>query len=70
MYLPKTSNNYYHFSEDGQDDYSMLCKVCGFLMQFSMLTSFFWMNVLSYDVFRKFTRFRPRNVDGINAKVR
>ena len=48
----------------------MLCKVCGFLMQFSMLTSFFWMNVLSYDVFRKFTRFRPRNVDGVNAKVR
>ena len=58
-----------YFSDESEDDFHMACKVCGFLVQFSMLTSFFWMNVLSYDIFRKFTRFRPRNVDGVNAKV-
>ena len=32
--------------------YSMTCKVLGFLVLFSFLQTFFWMNVLSYDIYR------------------
>jgi hypothetical protein len=43
---------------DHGQEHDMMCKVLGFLVQFSFLTTFFWMNILSYDIFRKFTRFR------------
>ncbi len=44
--------------EAGEEAMEGVCKALGFLVQFSFLTTFFWMNVLSYDIFRKFTRFR------------
>ena len=45
-------------NRDPGEEYNLLCKVMGFLVQFTFLCTFFWMNVLSYDIFRKFTRFR------------
>ena len=39
-------------------EYSVACKILGFLVLYSFLQTFFWMNVLSYDIYRKFTRIR------------
>ena len=33
-------------------DFSPMCRVLGFILQFTYLQAFFWMNVLSYDIFR------------------
>ena len=33
-------------------NYSPMCRVMGFIVQFTYLQAFFWMNVLSYDIFR------------------
>ena len=32
------------------------CKVLGLAVQFTFLHAFFWMNVLCFDIYRKFTR--------------
>ncbi len=33
-------------------DYSPICRVLGFVLQFTYLQAFFWMNVASYDIYR------------------
>lgn len=38
------------------EKYNVTCKVLGFLVLYFFLQTFFWMNVLSYDIWRKFTR--------------
>lgn len=45
-------------NEDNGRDYNAICKILGFITVFCFLHAFFWMNVLSYDIYRKFTNFR------------
>ncbi|TRY78938.1 hypothetical protein TCAL_16728 [Tigriopus californicus] len=40
---------------DYNKDYNLACKVMGFLVLFFFLHTFAWMNVLSYDIFQKFS---------------
>ena len=37
-------------------NYSPMCRVLGFVLQFTYLQAFFWMNVLSYDIYRAFCK--------------
>lgn len=35
-------------------DYSPICRVLGFVLQFTYLQAFFWMNILSFDIYKAF----------------
>ena len=37
-------------------DYSPVCRVLGFVVQFTYLQAFFWMNVLSFDIYKAFSK--------------
>ena len=37
-------------------DYSPICRVLGFVVQFTYLQAFFWMNVLSFDIYKTFSK--------------
>ena len=49
-------------------EYQEMCKWLGFVCQFAFLHAFFWMNVMCYDIFRKFTKMRAPN-QGYATKV-
>ena len=38
----------------------MGCKALGFLVQFWFLHAFFWMNVMSYDIYKRFKSCRVK----------
>ena len=46
------------YLRDQDDEFSKACRTLSFLVLFWFLHASAWMNVLSYDIFRKFTRFR------------
>ena len=37
-------------------DYSPVCRILGFVVQFTYLQAFFWMNVLSFDIYKAFSK--------------
>jgi hypothetical protein len=49
-------------AKDEDEEYSVICRVLGFATLFFFLSTFSWMNVLSYDIFRKFTRIRAKRI--------
>ncbi len=56
-------------NKDRGQEFSPTCRVLGFLVLFFFLSTFCWMNVLSYDIFRKFTRLRGSS-DGASSGSR
>ncbi len=52
------------------DEYSAACRALSFLVLFWFLHTFAWMNILSYDIFCKFTRFRSSASASTSAKDR
>ncbi len=51
-------------------EYSPTCRFLGFSVLFCFLHTFAWMNALSYDIFRKFTRFRRSSAKDQNDRAR
>ena len=39
-------------------EYRVACQWIGFVSQFAFLHAFFWMNVMCYDIYKRFTRTR------------
>ena len=37
-------------------DYSPVCRILGFMVQFTYLQAFFWMNILSFDIYKTFCK--------------
>lgn len=37
-------------------DYSPICRILGFMVQFTYLQAFFWMNILSFDIYKTFCK--------------
>ena len=40
----------------------MGCKILGFIVQFWFLHAFFWMNVMAYDIYKRFKDIRVGSV--------
>ena len=39
-------------------DYSPICRILGFVVQFTYLQAFFWMNILSFDIYKAFCKIK------------
>lgn len=53
----------------GQTDFAWLCKSIAILMHYFFLASFFWMNVLSYDVYTTFASLSPPKVKAARTRL-
>ena len=50
-------------------NHNILCKILGFTMQYFFIASFFWVNVMSFDIWRTFRHIRGFNNNKTTMKL-